>query len=203
LEALVNGVPTDIGAAYLQVDGRTVASSFNYGTITPFGSLPSGSHSLRALDTLGYAVGPISTPSLIGGKRYTIVMVGSYPHYQVLAFEEPANGTGAQLSLYEASPSVPTAGFGSFRASSHGSFVQRGSAKFGAVATASLGAKISDLGGYAGSASKPIGELTPAQIDSFDRHNALPFHAASRLSLFLFDVNSQSSHGPVFGSLDR
>jgi hypothetical protein len=42
-----------------------------------------------------------------------------------------------------------------------------------------------------------------SQIDSFDKKNVLPFHNASRLSLFLFDVSGSGSSGPVFGSLDR
>ena len=42
LETLINGVPADIGAAYLQVNGKTVASSFDYGTLTPFVTLPAG-----------------------------------------------------------------------------------------------------------------------------------------------------------------
>ena len=203
LDALINGVPTDIGAAYLQVDGSTVASSFAYGTLTSFASLSAGAHSLVARDDLGYAVGPVNTPALTGGKRYTLILVGSYPKYAVLAFEEPPFASGARLSLYEAAPSMASAKFGSFRASSHSNYVQRGSAGFGSIATASLGAKVSNLGGYVGAASNPTGQLTPAQINSFDRRNELPFHAISRLSLFLFDVKTGSSHGPVFGSLDR
>jgi len=59
LETLIDGVPTDIGLAYLQVDGRTVATSFPYGTITPFTGVSAGKLSLRALDEAGYAVGPL------------------------------------------------------------------------------------------------------------------------------------------------
>lgn len=43
LETLIDGVPSDIGLAYLQVDGRTVATSFPYGTITPFTGASAGS----------------------------------------------------------------------------------------------------------------------------------------------------------------
>ena len=202
LEALVNGVPTDIGAAYLQVDGRTVASSFAYGSPTSFVTLPAGAHSLKALDTTGYFVGPLRSPSLAGGGRYTLVVVGTYPNYSVLAFAEPKSA-GAQLSLYEASPQVPSAVFGSFQASSHSHFKQLGTTHLGSVVTVPLGARVSNFGGYAGPQGTPLGELTPAQIDSFDSRNALPFHQASRLSLFLYDPKTGSSHGPVFGSLDR
>jgi hypothetical protein len=202
LEALVNGVPTDIGAAYLQVDGHTVASSFLYGTLTSFVTLPAGAHSLKALDTLGYFVGPLKTASLAGGGRYTLVVVGSYPNYSVLAFAEPKS-SGAQFSFYEASPSVPFADFGSFQASNHSNFKKLGSAHLGSVATVSLGKSVSNFGGYVGPAGAPLGALTPSQIDSFDSHNALPFHAAARLSLFLFDPKTGSTSGPVFGSLDR
>ena len=98
---------------------------------------------------------------------------------------------------------MPQADFGRFRASSHSDFKQVGSARLGDVATVSLGKSVSDFGAYAGKLSKPIGAFTLAQIDAFDSHNVLPFHAATRLSLFLFDAKSGSSIGPVFGSLDR
>ncbi len=202
LETLINGVPADIGPAYLQVDGATVASTFNYGTVTQFGATSAGTHSLRALDTLGYAVGPFKTPALSAGGRYTLALVGAYPNYRVLAFPEPS-GDGATLSLYEASPSVPQADFGSFRASSGSEFKRLGSASFGNVATVPLGKTVSNFGGFAGPASAPLGQFSLVQIDSFDKHNVLPFHAATRLSLFLFDARGGSSGGPVFGSLDR
>ena len=118
-------------------------------------------------------------------------MVGSYPRYSVLTFEEPASSKGkAQLSLYEASPSVPSADFGSYNASSHTGFKQLGSAKLGEVVTVSLGAGVSNFGGYAGHGNKPFtnGDVTLASVNTFDRHNVLPFHNASRLSLFLFDA---------------
>jgi hypothetical protein len=208
LETLIGSTPQSIcpGASapcYLQVGGGTVSEAFYYGSMTPFVSVAAGSLSLRALDTQGYAVGPVKTPALSPGGRYTLVLVGSYPNYKVLAFEEPQSGSMARLSLYEASPSVAQSGFGSFRASSRSDFKQLGTAKFGAVATVALGKSVSDFGGYAGAASNPFGAFKLAQIDSFDSRNVLPFHAASRLSLFLFDPKSGSGTGPVFGSLDR
>ena len=204
LEALINGVPQDIGSAYLQVDGQTVSSQFDYGTLTNFLLLAPGAHSLEALDILGYRVGPVKVASLTGGKQYTLILVGTYPKYSVLAFEEPASSK-AQLSLYEASPSVPSADFGSFRASSHSGFKALGSAKLGNLVTVSLGTSVSNFGGYAGRGNKPFtgGDLTLASVDTFDKHNELPFHTASRFSLFLFDAKSGSASGPVFGSLDR
>jgi hypothetical protein len=66
-----------------------------------------------------------------------------------------------------------------------------------------LGKSVSNFGGYVGPAGAPLGALTPAQIDSFDSRNVLPFHQAARLSLFLFDPKAGSRSGPVFGSLDR
>jgi hypothetical protein len=205
LEAIINGVPTGIGTAYLQVDGETLNSSFNYGTMTQFLILAPGKHSLEALDDLGYRVGPIRTTALSAGKQYTVVLVGSYPTYRVLTFEEPADSSGAQLSLYEASPTVPSADFGSFRASSHSGFKKLGSATLGSIVTLSLGTHVSDFGGYVDRGVKPLsgGTVTPAQINAFDADNALPFHSAARLSLFLFDTKQGSSSGPVFGSLDR
>jgi hypothetical protein len=211
LEALINGYPQSIGSAYLQVDGQTVSSEFNYGTLTNFLSLTPGAHSLTALDILGYRVGPIKSASLSAGKDYTLILVGAYPKYSVLVFEEPASSKGdVQLSLYEASPSVPSADFGSFAASSHKGFKQLGSAKLGNVVTVSLGAGVSNFGGYTGKGKKPFtcgsppvpcGDLTLRSVDTFDKHNVLPFHNASRFSLFLFDA--ASTGGPVFGSLDR
>lgn len=203
LETLINGVPADIGAAYLQVNGKTVASSFEYGTLTPFVTLPAATLTLKALDTLGYFVGPLQTPALTAGNRYTLVVVGAYPNYSALAFAEPKASSGAQMSLYEASPTAPSADFGSFSASTHGNFKKLGSAQLGNVATVPLGNSVSNLGGYVGNASAPLGTLTLQQIDPFDTRNALPYHRAARLSLFLFDPKSGSANGPVFGSLDR
>jgi hypothetical protein len=203
LETLINGYPQDIGAAYLQVNTKTVTSTFSYGAMTSFFNVTAGVLSLVARDTLGYSVGPLKTTNLTGGKTYTLVVVGSYPNYQVLTFEEPPSSGSAALSLYNAAPSTPQAGFGTFRASSHSDFRQHGSARFGEATTVSLGKSVSNIGGYAGNAGSPLGTVTPSQIDAFDRHNALPYHNIARLSLFLFDPKSGSTIGPVFGSLDR
>jgi hypothetical protein len=209
LETLIDGVPTNIGStAYLQVDGRTVASSFLYGTFTPFISLSAGAHSLVVLDEAGFGVGPLAIPSLSGGGRYTLILVGSYPNYRVLVFDEPPPTGNAQLSLYEASPTVPQSDFGTFRASSKSDFKKLGTAKLGEIVTVSLGPKVSDIGGYVGAAhcapSNTPTCITPQQINGFDVHNVLPFYNASRLSLFLFDPFSPTSGpGPLYGSLDQ
>ncbi|HEY6327576.1 MAG TPA: DUF4397 domain-containing protein [Candidatus Cybelea sp.] len=203
LKTLINGYPTDIGAAYLQANGRTVASSFVYGTLTAFVILPPGTLSLKALDTTGYFVGPLKSPALTAGNRYTLVVVGAYPNYSVLAFAEPKPSSGAAMSFYEASPAVPAADFGSFSASTHANFKKLGGAQLGNVATVPLGNSVSNLGGYVGNASAPLGTLTLRQINPFDRRNVLPYHRAARLSLFLFDTKGSSTVGPVFGSLDR
>jgi hypothetical protein len=201
LETLVNGVPEGLGNAYLQFDSRTVASSFAYGTLTPFVVVPAGAHTLTARDTLGYAVGPLQIGTLAAGKQYTLVVVGTFPKYSVLMFAEPAAG-GAQLSLYEASPTVTQSGFGSFRASQHSGFTQLGTATLGTVATVALGSGVTNFGGYAGSVTSHTGTYTPREINGFDKNNALPFHNAGRLSLFLFDPKQGSSIGPLFASLD-
>jgi hypothetical protein len=211
LEAPVNGIPQNICASaslpcYLQVNGQTVTSLFAYGSATEFQNVTAGTLSLVARDEAGYAVGPLKSAQLSAGKRYTLIVVGAYPHYSVLTFEEPASSKGkAQLSLYEASPAVPSADFGSFTASSHSGFKELGSAKLGDVVTVSLGAKVSNFGGYAGRGNKPFanGDVTLASVSTFDKHNVLPFHNASRFSLLLFDAKSGSSSGPVFGSLDQ
>jgi len=209
LEALINGVAQNICASaslpcYLQVDGQTLSSLFAYGSMTQFLNVTAGTLSLVARNEQGYEVGPLKSAALVDGKRYTLIVVGSYPHYQVLTFEEPASSkVNAQLSLYEASPSVPSADFGSFTASSHSGFKKLGSAKLGNVVTVSLDANVSNFGGYAGRGNKPFanGDVTLASVNTFDKHNVLPFHNASRFSLFLFDAGNSS--GPVFGSLDR
>lgn len=201
LETLIGGVPEDIGNAYLQYDARTVASSFAYGTITPFVSVTAGSHTLTARDQLGYAVGPLPIGTLVAGKQYTLVITGTYPTYHVLTFSEPPPN-GAQLSLYEASPAVPQSAFGSFRAAQHSGYKQFGSAAYGDVATVALGSAVTNFGGYAGSVSSPIGSFTPRQINAFDTKNALPFHTIGRLSLFLFDPKQGTTIGPLFASLD-
>jgi hypothetical protein len=106
------------------------------------------------------------------------------------------------LSLYAASPTIPKAAFGRFDASNNSKFKQLGTAAFGTVATVSLGKSVTQLGGYVGTASSPIGKITPSQVDPFNKRNALPFHAVHRLSLFLF-TNPASTSGTVFGSLDK
>ena len=108
----------------------------------------------------------------------------------MLTFEEPAASANAAVSLYGASPSMPQASFGTFKASTGASFKQLGSARFGTLATVSLGKSAPDVGGYAGKSSSPLGKLTPSQINSFDLDNVLPFQRQSRLSLFLFDPKS-------------
>jgi hypothetical protein len=203
LEAIIGGQPAPIGNAYLRVDGQTVASSFNYSTLTSYLTMPSDLHALTARNLLGYAVGPLKIPPLTAGATYTLILVGSYPKYSVLAFPDPTTGSAAQLSLYEASPAVPQAAFGTFAASTRSSFKERGSVKFGDVATVTIGKSVSNIGGYAGPPSKPLGTLTLAQIDPHDKHNVLPFHVATRLSLFLIDPGTGSPTGPLFGSLDR
>jgi Domain of unknown function (DUF4397) len=206
LEALVGGVPTDIGLAYLSVNGTTIASSFPYSSVTSYSSFPAGTLSLSALDSLGYSVGPIKTTSpLEGGKKYTVVLLGAYPDYRAVVYEDPPVSTSAQLSVYEASPSVSSADFGKFAASNQSHFVRLGSVTFGHVATAAVGKSVTDFGGYAGKGTKPFanGALTLEQVDSFDKQNVLPFHAANRLSLFVIDVKAGSTNGPVLGTLDQ
>jgi hypothetical protein len=207
LETLVNGVPTDIGStAYLTVNGATVATSFLYGARTPFVALPAGTLSLTALDSLGYAVGPVKTPTtLTPGKSYTVVLLGAYPTYRVVTYEEPPNNGNAVLAIYAASPSHPSVDFGRFTASSNSNFKKLGNARFGSVVAVSLGKNVSNFGGYVGTGTKPIlnGAVTPVSVDGFDTANALPFKNASRLSLFLLDPKPGSSNGPVFGGLDE
>lgn len=203
LDAIIAGQPQNICTCYLTVNGQTIASQMDYGTFTPFVNIAAGGASLTARNALGYAVGPLKATNLTAGKDYTLVIVGSYPNYRVLTFEEPASASGTQLSLYEASPTVPKADFGSFTASSSSNFKMLGSASLGEVVTVPLGAHVTDLGGFAGKGTQAFsgGTATPAQINSFDKRNALPFHNVSRLSLFLFDTDA--SLGPVYGSLDR
>ena len=210
LEAIINGVPQAIcrGASapcYLQVDGQTVSTQFDYGSMTQFLLLNAGAHSMTALDSLGYRVGPLKSAPLAAGKEYTLIFVGSYPNYRALTFEEPASAKGsAQLSLYEASPQVPKADFGSFTASGYSNFKQLGNAALGNVATVSLGSGVSDFGGYAGKANKAFSgdALTLKEVNAFDKRSELPFHNASRLSLFFYDQAAGKS-GSVFGSLDK
>lgn len=209
LDALIGSTPQSICSSqtapcYLQVNGKTVVSSFIYGQITNFITLPAGALSLVALDDLGYRVGPVSTPALSAGKAYTIALVGVYPHYRALIFDEPASASAARISLYEASPSVPSADFGTFLADKNAGYKRLGSAKLGEIATVALGTKATNIGGYVGKGTTPFGggTLTIKQVNSFDKRNVLPFHNASRFSLFFFDLKSGSA-GPVFGALDR
>src|SRR5579862_7776279 len=113
LEANVAGSPVGLGAAFLTVNGTTIASQFPYGGITPYASVAAGKLSLKILDSIGYAVGPLATASLVAGKTYSVVVVGSFPNYQAIAFEDPAPQKGATLAVYAASPSLPSADYGS------------------------------------------------------------------------------------------
>ncbi|HEU5479276.1 MAG TPA: DUF4397 domain-containing protein [Candidatus Tumulicola sp.] len=202
LETLVNGVPTSIGEAYLAVDAETIASSFPYGDVTPFVTRPAGVQSIEARDSLGYSVGPLKTDALPAGKSYTVVVAGTYPNYRALAFLETAGDGGASLAVYEASPAYPVADFGTFRASRGNGFKKLGSVRLGNVAAVSLGRTVANLGAYAGKGTVPIGTLTVRAVNQFDQRNALPFHSASRFSIFLLDP-AAGSGGPLFGSLDQ
>jgi hypothetical protein len=203
LQTLVNGVPTSIGSAYLAVGSRTVASQFPFGSVTPFAPFAAGALSLEARDSLGYSVGPLKTPALASGKRYTIVVTGAYPHYSALAFTEPDPSTGATLAIYAASPSVPSVDFGSFATRGQARYHRFGSVKYGALATAALGKQVMQFGAYVGNGTHPLsnGTITIAAVNPFDARGALPFHAASRFSLFFVDASGGGA-GPLFGSLD-
>ena len=205
LETLINGLPQQISSPYLTVNGATVASSFLYSMRTPFVPVSAGTLTLVARDSFGNAISPVKTTmALAPGKTYTVILVGAYPKYSALTFEEPAPGTNASVALYEASPSFPNADFGSFTASTHSNFKKLGSAHYGSLVTVSLGKGVSDFGGYVGTGtnSAPGGALTLQSVDSLDTQNVLPFNAAGRLSLFVFDPGQGSVPGPVFGNLD-
>jgi hypothetical protein len=204
LQALVNGVPTDLGASYLSVNGATTSSEFPYSYLTTYSTFHAGAQSIEVLDSLGYKVGPIQTSALSAGKQYTIAVVGSYPHYKAIAFEDPAATTSAQVTVYEVSPSYANVDFGHFQASTHSNFQKLGSAAYGAVVSASLAKGVSNFGGYVGKNVRPFagGALTLAQVNSFDRRNVLPFNASGRLALFVFDPPSRSDPPTVVGSLD-
>ena len=204
LEADVSGTPLGLGASFLTVDGTTLASSFTYGTITQYAPLSSGAHSIEVSDSLGYSVGPFKTPPLVGGKSYSIALIGGYPKYSLLTFEDSPAGSGATLRVYEASPHVASVDFGRFRASTNSNYTKLGAVKFGRLAGVSLGSAVSDFGAYVGTGITPMtgGSVTLRSINSFDGRNVLPFHNASRLSLFLLDSSPGASAGPVFGVLD-
>ncbi len=205
LEALINGVVQQISSPYLTVNGATVASEFGYGTRTPFVPMPAGALSLVARDSFGNAITPVKTSAaLAAGKSYTVVLVGTYPKYSALTFEEPAPAANATLALYEASPSFPNADFGSFTVSTDSNFKKLGSAHFGNLATVSLGKSVSDFGGYVGTGTRPLpnGTLPLSHVASLDTENVLPFNDAGRLSLFVLDAGQGSTGGPVFGNMD-
>ncbi|MBV8373720.1 MAG: DUF4397 domain-containing protein [Candidatus Eremiobacteraeota bacterium] len=204
LETIINGAPQDIGSAFLTVNGQTVASAFPYGTRTPFVPVSAGTLSLTALNSQGYAVGPIkTTTALTAGKSYTVALVGAYPSYHALVFEEPPPSTDARLSLYEASPTLPNADFGRFAASTNSNFKKLGSAHYASVVTVSLGTSVTNFGGYAGKGTTPFanGALTTASVDPFDTTNSLPFNNSGRFSLFVLDP--KNGVGPVFATLDQ
>jgi hypothetical protein len=206
LEAIIGGQPTDLGpSTYLSVDGTTVASSFLYAYLTPFANYHSGSLSLEALDSSGYKVGPVKTTALAAGKSYTVALVGTYPNYKALAFEEPAPQSRVTVSAYGASPSVPNADFGSFVTSGQRQYKKLGSVTLGEIATTNVGTHVTNFGAYIGHGTMPVegGAIAVESVDSFDTRGVLPFHSATRLSLFFLDPKGGQSLGPVLGSLDQ
>ena len=143
--------------------------------------------------------------ALAAGKRYTLIVVGTYPNYSVLTFEEPASGrerpTLALRSVADRAqrrvrqlPRFEPFGLQSTR--------ERETRK---RRDGFAGRERFELRRLRRSGSKPFtgGDLTLAGVNAFDKRNALPFHNASRFSLFLFDAKSGSASGPVFGSLDQ
>lgn len=203
LETAIGGTPIGLGSSFLQVNGQTVASSFPYGYVTYFTTYPSNAISIKVLDSLGYSIGPF-VAKLASGSRYTVALIGSYPHYRLLAFAEPKPASTASLGVYEASPDRPSVDFGSFNASAGTGFHQLGAATLGHLAVVSLGAHVTNFGAYAGHGTTPLtgGMVTPAAIDPFDASNKLPFHTVARLSLFVFDPQPGVA-GPVIGVLDQ
>jgi hypothetical protein len=205
LETNFGGVPIGLGTPFLTVDGTTIASAFGYGQLTQFQPYAAGKIVLDVRDSLGYTVGPFTTPALSAGQSYSVVLVGTYPKYSLLTFADPKNSSGATLAVYEASPGMPSADFGSFHASTHSVYRKLGSVHLGSVADVSLGSRVRNFGAYVGKGTSPItgGSLTLRSVDSFDAANALPFHSASRISLFVLDPLAGSTFGPVFGIFDE
>lgn len=205
LETKVGGVAVPLGTSFLSVNGVTIASTFEYGYITQFVNAPAGKQSIRIIDSLGYSVGPFVTPAFAAGSTYSVVLAGSYPHYRLLAFTEPKPASGATLAVYGAAPSRPLTDYGRFTASSGTDLRKLGTVGFGKLAIAPLGSAVTNFGAYVGKGTKPIagGKITLRSVDSFDLHNALPFHNVRRISLFLLDPSGASILGPVFGIFDE
>ncbi|MBV8489532.1 MAG: DUF4397 domain-containing protein [Candidatus Eremiobacteraeota bacterium] len=213
LETNVAGAPQALGlSSFLTVNGQTVSSGgaygFAYQWMTQFINVQTGAQTLKVYDSIGYSVGPFTTPPLKAGSFYTVAIVGTYPKYKLLTFNEPAPSTGAALSVYEASPTKPAVDFGTFVAGkacagTFAGYKKLGSARLGSVVTVSLGKSIQGFGAYVGSGTTPIGNASvpPCHVNAFDVKNALPFTNAHRLSLFLLDAGSYPS--PVLGALDR
>ena len=209
LQARVAGAPVGLGTSFLQVNGVTVASYFPYGWITQYSGYPAGTQTVSVFDSLGYSVGPFKTAALAAGKSYSVVLAGAYPKYSLLTFEDtPSSGkkaAGASLAVYEASPAAPSVDFGTFKVSTDSRYRKAGSAHLGSSVVRSLGSHVSNTGAYVGTGTTPMagGKVTLQSVDSFDRHNVLPFHNVSRLSLFVLDPLSGAQLGPVFGIFDQ
>ncbi|HTX60334.1 MAG TPA: hypothetical protein VMH02_11770 [Verrucomicrobiae bacterium] len=207
LETGSGGTVVSLGAAYLQFDAATIASQFPYGSVTQYVSVL-GTHpnSIELYDATGYSVGPIAVPPLSGGKSYSLVLVGSYPNYRILAFEDPLPTGGASIVVRNAASQYRDADFGTFDAASASGYVKRGSVAYGSEKSVSLGTSVTNLGAYAGTGTTPFpnqSSLTLASVDSFDGSSSLPFNASGRLSLFIIDQSSDGSAGPLLGVLDR
>jgi hypothetical protein len=204
LETEVGGVPIPLGTSFLQVNGVTIASQFEYGSITQFVKA-SGVQTIRIADSLGYNIGPFTTPALAAGSTYSVVLAGTFPHYRLLTFQEPKPSSGATLAVYGASPAQRSADYGSFVASTGKGFKKLGNVRLGKLAVTSLGSAVTNFGAYVGRGTTPLsgGKLTLRAVDSFDRRSQLPFHNVSRISLFLLEPSGGSTLGPVIGIFDE
>ncbi|HTU83422.1 MAG TPA: DUF4397 domain-containing protein [Candidatus Acidoferrales bacterium] len=208
LETSVGGIVENLGTGTLSVNAKTIASFFTYGTLTQFVPVGPGNVVVKVFDSLGYSMGPF-TAKVAAGESYSIVLVGTYPHYKLLVFAEPG-AKGAALSVYEASPAAPQVTYGRYRARPKAcggtgtGYRALGAVHLGDVVTASLGPKVAGFGGYVGKGTTPMagGSITPCGVDAFDARNALPFNNVARLSLFVLDPGP-GTIGPVIGNLDR
>ena len=112
-------------SASRRADGH--ARSFTTARMTSFLSVTAGTHSLVARDIWGIAVGPLKIAALDRRQAIHADLGGNVSEIQRAGVRRTGKPKGnAQLSLYEASPSVPSADFGSFRASSHSGFKAAG-----------------------------------------------------------------------------
>jgi hypothetical protein len=98
-----------IGTADVFVDGNELLSNFQFATVTPYVSLPAGTHTIKAaiIGTGINAAVLTQTVSVEAGVPYTIAATGTTPNnlgLQIFNDDNLLSGNSAEVRVYHLSP---------------------------------------------------------------------------------------------------